>query len=78
MNPFANILDDAALEVLTATGAGFPATRYYLAGGTALALQIGHRRSLDLDFFQGDQVYNIPRIVSRGLIGSKDKQLVAI
>src|SRR3989344_8458756 len=23
----------------------------YLAGGTALALQIGHRRSYDLDFF---------------------------
>jgi len=27
------------------------ASRYYLAGGTALALQIGHRRSVDLDFF---------------------------
>lgn len=25
--------------------------RFYMAGGTALALQIGHRRSLDLDFF---------------------------
>lgn len=25
--------------------------RFYLAGGTALALQIGHRRSIDLDFF---------------------------
>jgi len=24
---------------------------YYLAGGTALALQIGHRKSIDLDFF---------------------------
>ncbi len=24
---------------------------YYLAGGTALALQIGHRKSFDLDFF---------------------------
>ncbi len=30
-----------------------PATRegFYLAGGTALALQLGHRRSLDLDWF---------------------------
>ena len=55
MNPFANILDDAALEVLTAIGAGFPAGRFYLAGGTTLALPIGHRRSLDLDFFQGDR-----------------------
>lgn len=25
--------------------------QFYLAGGTALALQIGHRRSVDLDFF---------------------------
>ena len=24
---------------------------FYLAGGTALSLQIGHRRSVDLDFF---------------------------
>lgn len=27
------------------------APRFYLAGGTALALRIGHRRSIDLDFF---------------------------
>lgn len=33
------------------------ASRFYLAGGTALALQIGHRRSVDLDFFsQTDEV----------------------
>jgi hypothetical protein len=25
--------------------------RFYLAGGTALALQLGHRVSVDLDFF---------------------------
>ncbi len=25
--------------------------RFYLGGGTALALQLGHRRSVDLDFF---------------------------
>jgi len=25
--------------------------KFYLAGGTALALQLGHRRSVDLDFF---------------------------
>jgi len=28
---------------------------FYLAGGTSLALQIGHRRSIDFDFFtEGD------------------------
>lgn len=26
-------------------------SQFYLAGGTALALQIGHRKSIDLDFF---------------------------
>lgn len=30
------------------------AARFYLAGGTGLALQLGHRRSVDLDFFLGD------------------------
>ena len=34
--------------------------RFYLAGGTALALQIGHRRSVDLDFFS--QTEDIPTI----------------
>ncbi len=29
--------------------------RFYLAGGTALALQIGHRDSVDFDFFTSDQ-----------------------
>ncbi|QSZ28318.1 nucleotidyl transferase AbiEii/AbiGii toxin family protein [Aceticella autotrophica] len=28
--------------------------KYYLAGGTALALQFNHRKSYDLDFFQSD------------------------
>lgn len=28
---------------------------YYLVGGTSLALQIGHRLSLDLDFFSNQQ-----------------------
>ena len=30
--------------------------RFYLAGGTALALQYGHRRSVDLDFFSETDV----------------------
>ena len=29
---------------------------FYLAGGTALALQIGHRRSVDLDFFCNEPI----------------------
>lgn len=30
--------------------------RFYLAGGTALALQIGHRDSIDFDFFRGQSI----------------------
>ena len=31
-------------------------TEFYLAGGTALALHLGHRRSVDLDFFTPERV----------------------
>ncbi|MFA5855360.1 MAG: nucleotidyl transferase AbiEii/AbiGii toxin family protein [Candidatus Gracilibacteria bacterium] len=31
-------------------------SRYYLAGGTALALLIGHRKSIDLDYFINDSI----------------------
>jgi Nucleotidyl transferase AbiEii toxin, Type IV TA system len=31
------------------------AREFYLAGGTALALQLGHRHSIDLDFFSATQ-----------------------
>ncbi len=36
---------------LTFAGNQEVAARFYLAGGTGLALQLGHRRSVDLDFF---------------------------
>jgi hypothetical protein len=35
--------------------------RFYLAGGTALALQLGHRRSVDLDYFS--QTEDIPSLL---------------
>ena len=31
-------------------------TDFYLVGGTALALQIGHRQSMDFDFFTGKDI----------------------
>lgn len=31
---------------------------WYLAGGTALALQAGHRRSVDLDFFSTEKIFD--------------------
>lgn len=45
------ILDGAQKSVLAALrGVALPAG-FYLAGGTALALHLGHRRSVDLGFF---------------------------
>jgi hypothetical protein len=38
-------------QVLRAVGSSSLSPRFYLAGGTALALQLGHRRSVDLDLF---------------------------
>ncbi len=38
-------------EILQFVGQCPFARRFYLAGGTALALRLGHRRSVDLDFF---------------------------
>ena len=35
-------------------------TRFYLAGGTALALRHGHRRSIDFDFFRPDPFDALP------------------
>lgn len=39
--------------------------RCYLAGGTGLALHLGHRRSHDLDFFSGGPVE--PEVLTRSL-----------
>ncbi len=47
----------AMREALRFIGTCSFAARFYLAGGTALALRLGHRRSVDLDFFsESDEV----------------------
>lgn len=46
---FVQILDQKRLELLPKFQ--FLKGDFYLAGGTALALQIGHRVSIDFDFF---------------------------
>lgn len=40
-----------AWQLLTRHSQQLSAAGFYLAGGTALALQIGHRQSVDFDFF---------------------------
>ena len=39
-------------------------SKWYLAGGTALALQEGHRTSLDLDFFYPDKEFDLEALLS--------------
>ena len=36
---------------------------WYLAGGTALALQVGHRQSVDLDFFNPDINFSVDKLI---------------
>lgn len=38
-------------------------TDWYLAGGTALALQVGHRSSIDLDFFTTKKDFSAARLI---------------
>jgi len=44
-------------------------SEFYLAGGTALALQLGHRRSVDFDFFS-------PKPIERNLLAKIKKIFV--
>jgi hypothetical protein len=48
---FKNTIQTSALELLRALQSSPALNSFYLAGGTSLALQIGHRKSVDLDLF---------------------------
>lgn len=46
-------------------------SNWYLAGGTALALYTGHRKSLDLDFFTQKKDFNEKKLIAK-FIDNKD------
>lgn len=48
------------LDLCRSVGQSSLASGYYLAGGTALALQMGHRRSVDLDWFRRSTEERVP------------------
>lgn len=54
------VLGPAAWEFLVRFRKSSLAASFYLAGGTGLALQLRHRKSFDLDFFQGSLSERIP------------------
>ena len=50
---FEEVLPKSARSALAVLGESGLLKEAYLAGGTALALHIGHRISVDFDFFTG-------------------------
>lgn len=57
-------------RVLEKIGSGFLVRDFYLAGGTALALQLGHRQSNDLDWFSEQDFLNEKIKKSVALLGN--------
>jgi hypothetical protein len=47
------VMSAAQKDVLHDLGPAVSASQFYLGGGTALAIRLGHRRSLDFDWFTG-------------------------
>lgn len=45
------VLDPKTEKILDTLGSVEQLRQFYLAGGTGIALHLGHRRSIDLDFF---------------------------
>ncbi len=62
---FEKTLVKSAREILALLGKSSILKDAYLAGGTALAFQLGHRISVDFDFFTQQEF--IPRIFSAEL-----------
>lgn len=55
MTFYPDAISDQQQTVLRELGAISAEHGFYLAGGTAVALQLGHRRSVDLDWFSQDR-----------------------
>lgn len=59
MKEFREVLDNNGWRALAGFAGSPLAEKFYLAGGTGLALQLGHRKSFDLDFFTKTPVEEI-------------------
>ena len=57
---FWETITPAMRRLLQIVGASNLTGHFYLAGGTALALRMGHRRSVDLDFFSAQDEVLMP------------------
>ena len=68
MNLHAEILNDDQRAVLPVLGAWTSGKGFYLGGGTAIALHLGHRRSVDFDWFTGRGMQE-PLILAEAVTG---------
>ena len=50
------VLPPGQVRVLEVLAESITSRGFYLAGGTALALQLGHRRSVDFDWFRAESI----------------------
>lgn len=56
MNGHPEVLSSSQKRVLAELGPFLSERGFYLAGGTAVALHLGHRRSVDLDWFTAERL----------------------
>ena len=56
---FWNVIDENRYHILKKIMKNISLKNYYLAGGTALALQTGIRESFDFDFFVQESLMKI-------------------
>lgn len=71
-----NILDAERLDFLSVLGF-CRGEGFYLAGGTALALQVGHRDSVDFDLFKPD-AFDTAALLDRLAAAGPDHRLVRV
>lgn len=65
MNPHLEALEAKQLAVLRRMAAPLTNDGFYLGGGTAIALHLGHRKSVDLDWFTAERVDDARQLVGR-------------
>jgi len=71
-DPHWEVIPSLLRELLIEVGHESFSRRFYLAGGTALALRLGHRVSLDLDFFsQTDELLDDSRAEIVAALGKR-------
>ena len=62
---YKNVVTDRILSILKAVNGLEQLSSFRLVGGTAIALQLGHRRSIDIDLFSNEKV--IKQVLAKDL-----------